>query len=241
MAVRQAELKPIAKPIPPEVAVHLKWFAGVSAVAFLVPAVFASILELHHDLYYLIYFATVVFAVMGYITACHIDVAARLRERWKLSLAIGVITGAFVVWSVIGRMDSTPHPSGLYFVFEIAWRGAVYGLVDALLLSAFPGLVAFNLLRGNLSGFVRRVAYGGLTLLLVLFITGLYHAGYEDLRNTRGITNPEIGNVVISLPVIATANPLGSFIAHTSMHVTAVTHSYESEDRLPPQTFVDED
>ena len=48
----------------------------------------------------------------------------------------------------------------------------------------------------------RRVAYGALTLLLVMVITAPYHAGYEDLRNSKGISQPEIGNTVISLPVI---------------------------------------
>ena len=117
----------------------------------------------------------------------------------------------------------------------------LYGTVDALLLSAFPGMVAWKLMGGNLAGFTRRVLYGGLTLALVLVITAIYHLGYEDLRNTEGITNPEIGNSVISLPVIVSANPAGSIIAHTSMHLAAVTHAYESKDRLPPQTFVDGD
>jgi hypothetical protein len=91
----------------------------------------------------------------------------------------------------------------------------------------------------NLSGFARRLAYGAITLALVMIITATYHAGYEDLQNTKGIGRPEIGNSIISLPVIVSANPLGSVIAHTSMHLAAVTHAYESKDRLPPQTIVD--
>jgi hypothetical protein len=153
---------------------------------------------------------------------------------------LGIAAGAFVVWSVLGRIDSTPHPTGVYFVFEIAWRGVMYGVVDALLLSAFPGVVAFNLLQRNVAGLGRRMIYGALTLALVVVITAVYHAGYEDLRNRDGIANPEIGNTIISIPVIASANPIGSVIAHSSMHVAAVTHSYESKDRLPPQVFVDE-
>ena len=122
---------------------------------------------------------------------------------------------------------------------EIVWRGAVYGVVDALLLSAFPGLVAWRLMRQDISGPSRRVTYGAITLLLVLVVTATYHYGYDEFRNRSGIANAEVGNSVISMPVILSANPLGSVIAHTSMHGAAVTHSYESKDRLPPQTFVD--
>ena len=34
------------------------WFGGVSAIAFIVPLVFSSWLELHHDVYCLVYYAT---------------------------------------------------------------------------------------------------------------------------------------------------------------------------------------
>jgi hypothetical protein len=47
--------------------------------------------------------------------------------------------------------DSTPHPSGGYFVFELLWRGVAYG-VDALLLSVFPGLIAWELMQRNIDG-----------------------------------------------------------------------------------------
>ena len=242
MAVNQARVAPAISGIKPAAGtIHLVWFAAICGVSFLIPQVFSSILDLQHDIYYLVYFTAVLGSLAAYVTACHINLADQLRLRWRLSLALGALAGAFVVWSVLGRIDSTPHPAGAYFVFEIVWRGAIYGIVDALLLSVFPGLVAFNLLERNLGGFWRRVLYGGLTLVLVLVITGVYHAGFEDLRNREGLTNPEIGNTVISIPVIASANPVGSVIAHTSMHLAAVTHAYESKDRLPPQTFVNDD
>jgi hypothetical protein len=170
-----------------------------------------------------------------------VSITEYVRERWKLSLGVGVLAAVFVVWSVVGRLDSTPHPEGAYFAFEIVWRGFIYGVVDALLLSAFPGLVALNLFRKNLAGVGRRLGYAVVTLVLVLVITGVYHAGYEDLQNREGITNPEIGNTVMSTPVLVSANPIGSIVAHSSMHVAAVIHAYESKDRLPPQVFVDED
>ena len=214
------------------------WFTGVSAVAFLVPLVFSSWLQLHHDVYYLLYFAIVAAVLAIYVHASDINVTEVVARSWKLSVALGLASGAFVTWSVLGRIDPTPHPSGAYFAFEILWRGVVYGIVDASLLSAFPGLVAWELMQRNIAGAARRISYGALTLALVGIITATYHAGYKDLRNVPGILQPEIGNTIISVPVIASANPAGSVLAHVSMHLAAVTHSYESKDRLPPQVFV---
>jgi len=39
----------------------------------------------------------------------------------------------------------------------------------------------------------------------------------------------------MSIPALATANPVGSIIAHSGMHVSAVIHEYETDSRLPPK------
>jgi hypothetical protein len=75
------------------------------------------------------------------------------------------------------------------------------------------------------------------SLVMVLIITGAYHLGYEQFREV-GVGQPEIGNVIISVPMFATANPAGSVLAHASMHVAATVYSYETDVFLPPQTHV---
>ena len=42
--------------------------------------------------------------------------------------------------------------------------------------------------------------------------------------------------MLISIPTFATANPVGSIVAHVSQHITAVTHAYESRIFNPPVT-----
>jgi hypothetical protein len=70
---------------------------------------------------------------------------------------------------------------------------------------------------------------------MILVITAVYHLGYPQYRQD-GVAKPEVGNTLISIPMLATANPVGSIAAHVSMHVTAVTHSYETTIFLPPKT-----
>jgi hypothetical protein len=72
-------------------------------------------------------------------------------------------------------------------------------------------------------------------LPLVVALTATYHLGYPQYRDD-GIGRPETGNVIISIPTFATANPLGSVVAHVAQHVTAVTHAYESRIFNPPAT-----
>lgn len=218
---------------------QVAWFVVIAFVAYLVPYVLTSVLDVQHDLYYLLYFAVALGAVYAYVTATGFDVRSFLLQNWKLSLVVGAASTAFVVWNVLARNDSTPHPDGAYFGFEILWRGAAYGLVDAVLLNVFPAMIAYSLLRGNVASLTRRVGFAVLALLLTVVITATYHLGYDQFRGSE-VSKPEFGNVVIELPTLVSVNPLGSVVAHTSMHLAAVTHAYETDTFLPPQTFVEE-
>jgi hypothetical protein len=215
--------------------VHLAWYAAGAVVAFAVPFLFSSVLDLQHDLYYLVYFLVIGTFLGAYVARTKTDVAAAFRRSWRLSLVLGVVAATFVVVNVLNREEATPRPDGVYFGFEVLWRGLAYGVVDALLLTAFPVLVAYGLLNGKVAGVARRVGFALVALVLTMVITATYHLGYEQFRED-GVAAPETGNVIISLPAVVTTNPLGSVVAHAAMHVAATTHAYETDVFLPPQT-----
>jgi hypothetical protein len=160
-------------------------------------------------------------------------VAEVFRRRCQWSLGIGVVLAGALVFNVLNTEHATARPHGLYFLFELLWRGVGYGLIDTLLLTVFPCLVAYQLLHGHVSGFTGKLRFTALTLPLVIIITATYHLGYLQYRQD-GIGRPETGNVLISIPTFATANPVGSIVAHISQHLAAVTHAYESRIFNPP-------
>jgi fumarate reductase subunit C len=213
---------------------HGIWFAAGSAVAFLVPLVGVTILDLQHDVFYLTYFAAVAALLVAYVRSERVDVRTIAAHAWAWSLALGVVAGVAQMWNVLGEA-ATDRPAGAYFAFELAWRGLGYGVVDALLLSAFPGLIAYGILRGRIGGAVGKLRFTALALPLVLLITATYHLGYPQYRED-GVGQPAIGNTIISVPMFATANPIGSVVAHATMHTTAVAHNYETDVFLPPET-----
>jgi hypothetical protein len=45
---------------------------------------------------------------------------------------------------------------------------------------------------------------------------------------------PETGNLLISMPMLLSTNPIGAIADHAAMHISAVAHTYETEARLPP-------
>jgi hypothetical protein len=214
--------------------VHFAWFTGGAAFGFAVPFLFTSVLDINHDVYYGLYFAVVAAFLAGYVRSTKLNLALFFTRAWVWSLALAVPTTAFVVARVLSQ-DATQGPGGLYSVFEVGWRGIAYGTVDALLLTAFPGAVALALLGGRLGGIRRHTEFAALALVLTAIITATYHLGYEQFRDD-GVSAPETGNLIISLPMAITGNPLGSIVTHASMHTVADVHAYETDTFLPPQT-----
>jgi hypothetical protein len=226
--------QPLSRSIP-EVVRHLAWFAVVCVVAFLVSYLGVSVFDLQHDLFYLAYFAVTIALVATYVRVEQVDVAAIFRGRWRWSLGLGVLLAVFLVFNVLNAEDATERPHGAYFVFELLWRGVGYGVVDTLLLTVFPCFVTYKLLHGRVDGLRGKLRFTALALPLVIIVTATYHWGYPQYRED-GLSRPETGNVLISIPTFATANPVGSVVAHVSQHVAAVTHAYESRIFNPPQT-----
>ena len=225
-------------PVPrvvPQAVRHLAWFALVCGVAFLVPYLGISVLGLQHDVFYLVYFAVTLALIAGYVRVEHVAVADVLRDRWRWSLGIGVVLAVVLVVNVFNTSDATARPHGAYFVFELLWRGVGYGVIDTLLLTVLPCLVAWSLLHGHVGGVTGKLRFTALALPLVIVVTATYHLGYPQYRQD-GLSRPETGNVLISIPTFATANPIGSVVAHVSQHVAAVTHAYESRIFNPPVT-----
>ena len=214
--------------------VQLRWFAAAAVVGFVVPYIGSSLLGLQHDVYLGFYFVAVLTLCIAYAGATRLDLRATFTRHWKLGLALGVVLGVALVRNVLAE-DATARPHGSYYVFELIWRGGIYGAVDALLLTVLPCLVVYRSLGGHLRTWRRRLAYFSASLALVLTITAIYHLGFAQYRDA-GIGPPEAGNTLISVPMLLSTNPIGSIADHAAMHVTAVAHTYETDVRLPPQT-----
>jgi hypothetical protein len=208
---------------------------GGAAGSFLVPFIVADRLGLQRDVYYAVYVA----AVVGLFVAWARDTRQPLREmlarRWRLAVGLGVVFAAISVFIATQAEGGTDHPGGIEFIAAIGWRGVVYGAADGLLLSAFPILLVFAALRD--SRLRRRAgglfAVGAVAMVASLAMTAVYHAGYSDFRSEK-LRKPVTGDLVWSVPTLATLNPVGAPMAHVGLHVGAVVHNYDTDLFLPP-------
>ena len=222
---------------PPAVSAkrHLAWLAIGIVVSFTVPFLLADQLGLERDCYYALYAASTLALCAGWMRDTHQSLRELISRRWQWALALGGVFAAISVMIVLGTEDATSHPGGVEFIGAIVWRGLAYGAIDGLLLSAFPILVVSAALAGSK---LRRRPGGkaavlGLALAASLLITATYHLGYGDFRSSK-LRKPVTGDLVWSVPTLATLNPVGAPIAHAGLHIAAVTHSYDTDLFLPP-------
>ncbi len=215
--------------------VHWLWLAAGLALAFAIPFVFADLLGMPRDGYYLVYAASVVTFLTLWVRRTGQDVPAMVRRNWRWAIGLGLVFGALMAFIVL-REPSTAHPHGWTFVGGILWRGVGYGAIDGLLLSSFPILATFAAFSGKpLRQRTRRAvaAIGTLALAMSIMFTAVYHLGYPEFRGAM-LKKPVAGDVMWSTPTLLTLNPVGAPIAHIGLHVTAVLHSYNTPTFLPP-------
>ena len=81
---------------------------------------------------------------------------------------------------------------------------------------------------------------GALALVASLVMTATYHLGYRDFRSGK-LVRPVAGDLIWSIPTLATLNPMGAALAHAGVHVGAVIHSYDTDLFLPPHYTAPED
>jgi hypothetical protein len=214
---------------------HLAWLAGGTAVAFLVPFAIADQLAVQRDLYLVVYVAAVAALFAGWARDTGQPLRGMVSRRWPLAAGLGLLFAGFGALIAVTAGDGSGNPGGLELVGALLWRGLVYGAADGLLLSAFPILLVFAALKD--SRLRRRagglVAVGAVAMAASLAMTAVYHAGYSDFRGEK-LRKPVAGDLVWSVPTLATLNPIGSPIAHVGLHVTAVLHDYDTDLFLPP-------
>lgn len=211
---------------------HLLWIPAGAAVGFGASFVFADLIALPVDLYYLIYFAVVLGFLAFYARRTELDVRAWASRRLVWGVLLGIAGGLVLMRGVLARPE-TAHLSGATLAWALVWRGVAYGSVDGLLLFAFPWIVVWRAFGAEEKGWGPRIGSGAVALASILLITTTYHLGYRDFRSPM-IAQPNIGSTIGSVPTLATANPVASPIAHVFLHVTAVVHSPETDLFLPP-------
>ncbi len=211
---------------------HLIWIVWGALAGLGASFIFGDWIALPLDLYYLIYFGIIIGFFTIYMRKTRLNLKEWFSRRLVWGILLGLIFGALMVQNVLSRPE-TEKFAGPYLAWLIFWRGLVYGAMDGFLLSAFPWVVTWRAFDVDRKPLGKKIGFGFLAWLFILVVTTAYHLGYSDFRSKK-ILQPNIGNTLMSIPTLVSANPVASPITHAIMHIAAVIHSPKTELFLPP-------
>lgn len=213
-------------------ATHMLWYCDGLLLFFLVSAGCTRVLKIDNDFYYAVLSWVALTFLFYYVKITNSHVLQWCRQRWRSSLAFGGLTAIYVVVAV-WQATPTGRPTGLLLIFEVAWRGIGYAVASSLALTVFPFCVAVGLVvRDDVVGFASRLVLAVATTGLIWVMSTVYHAGFSQYDGD--VVTPQLQTAVVSIPAIVTANPVGSVLAQTSLHVTATLRTFESDVFVPP-------
>ena len=210
------------------------WVAGAALLGFGASALFSGVVELSRNWFLVPYFGIAIPFLYAYFRWSGMDILAALRHRWPLALAVTVVLSTFAVVTILNQ-PASPRHDGIALVGDSLWLGVAYGIVDALLLTVLPVSAVWLAFSSacRTESWAGKMVAGSAAFSASLIVTAAYHAGYAEFRNSE-LISPLLGNGMMSLGYILTANPLTAVITHVVLHVTSVLHGIDSTVTLPP-------
>jgi hypothetical protein len=209
------------------------WVSLAALVGFASSGIFASWLHWGRNTFVLGYATLAGLFLTAYVMIGGVRPTVQLRRHWRAGLVGGVLVGIILAYGVMAQ-PASPRPRGMALVGALAWSGAVYGALDALLLSVVPVLSVYGSRPPEqLRGWSARVQWGGVALLASLAVTAAYHLGFTEFRGPT-LVQPLIGNTIVTAGYLLTGSPLAAILAHVIMHGAAVFQGMEGTVQLPP-------
>ena len=215
---------------------HLLWVAGAGILGMAVAALFAGVFQLARPLYLVAYVAVVGAFLYAYVRWSGADLRREFGQHWVWGLVGGAIASFLIVQATLGQpAPRSAMPQGGELLFDLAWLGLLYGLVDGLLLSVLPVYATWQALTllGWTERWPGRIAAGVLALLASVLVIGLYHWGYPEFRSAYVLVIMA-GVGMQSLFYLLSRSPLAPLISHVAMHITAVLVGIQTFSQLPP-------
>jgi hypothetical protein len=209
------------------------WVFLAALTGFASSAVFSGWLQWPRDWFVLGHAFLVGLFLAAFARRSGVRPMVQLRRRWPFGLLVGLLLGAILAQGVLGPPPS-PRPTGGALGGALLWLAVVYGVVDALLLSVVPVLALYGTRTADeMRRGITRLHWGGIALLGSLAVTAAYHAGFTEFRGPA-LTQPLIGNGIITVSYLLTGSPVAPLTAHVIMHGAAVLHGPGTTVQLPP-------
>lgn len=213
---------------------YLGWIVAAGLLGFALSFFFAGKLRLPRRVFLIPYVILSSLFLYAFVYWSGISLQDLIRHNWIWGMIGAVLLALFLVKNIRSQ-PASPGSKGAWLALDILWLGAVYGLTDALLLSVFPVMAAWQAftLLGWTAGWPGKILVALIAVVASLLVTVAYHAGYPEYQG-KGMVGPVIGNTTMTAGYLLTANPLAAMLSHMAMHIAGVLHGPATVVQLPP-------
>ena len=212
----------------------LLWVPTAALSGYLVSRLGAGRFRLKRNLFLVVYVPVSAVLITLFYSRSSVGIIEHLLSRPAWGIAGALTAGAIAVRHVVAQRPF-PRRKGARLALDLFWPGAVYGFVDAMLLSVIPVAVVSRSMEsvdwtGSIAGaWVPTVTAFAASMVVTLF----YHWGYPEYRGNRVIMTL-VGNGVFTAALLLTGSAMAAVLPHMAMHVAAVWHGRETTYQLPP-------
>jgi hypothetical protein len=211
---------------------HVLWIPINAILAFGLPYIAVSIMKISSDSYFGLVVLLSGGLIIYYSKATQFHWKSSLKTGWALGIIIGIFFGLGILSissiSQPGLVSSFFHLS----ILPLIWRGFVYGLALAILISVFPFIVIWRALAGASPRFFRKFYVTLAAIAAIFLMTVLYNLGLSG--GGPNIQNRIEKSLIASVPTIISGSPLAAPIAIMFLQVSevAITLNTNSEMSL---------
>jgi hypothetical protein len=198
---------------------HLLWIPINAVLVFSLPYLLVSLMGLSRDSYFIwLYIFSIAFIGL-YAKLSDFHWAVSLKSGW----ALGTISGVFIGLIFLSLATiSKPALEISFFsasMLPLLWRGLLYGLVSAALVSVFPFVVVWRALSGINPGAFRKFGVTIVAILSIGLMSSLYNLGLSDLKQ-ENLGNQIGKSLIAAVPTIISGSPLAAPISNVLLQMS---------------------
>jgi hypothetical protein len=212
---------------------HILWIPINAILAFGLPYVAVSIMKISSDFYFGLVVILSAGLMVYYSKATQFHWKSSLKTGWALGTIIGIFFGLGIL-----SISSISQPGIETNFFRLSalpliWRGLVYGLALAILISVFPFIVIWRALAGASPRSFRKTYVTLAAIAAIFLMTVLYNLGMSG--GGPNFQDRIEKNLIASIPTIISGSPLASPITIMFLQVSEAAKTLHANNQISLQ------
>jgi hypothetical protein len=186
-------------------------------LVFVLPLTLFRIIRIDTDLFYLIFLAAGISFLIFYMKKTSLQLRPALKSGWALGIIYSLFIGVGLLSYTLSIKSGLVQPQYDINLPVILWRGVVFGIISAAMISVFPFIAVWRSFAGGNPGTFRKIWVSLLAIIAIALTSLAYSAGISGLNRGRIIYDAKM-SVLTGIPTLLSGNPLASPIAGAFLH-----------------------